>query len=116
MHHAGRPATLRRPPSPEVHWQYPLDTFFRATGSGSLLNLSNITTLAGGICFSAELLIEALDAGVVDLGNLQALTGGDTKASADGNGSLVDLAMLEIINGEFEFDEVDGGIVQLPNP
>jgi len=75
---------------------------FRAEEAGSLLDLSNVTTITNGTNYGARLYVEALTGGEIDLGGVTEITdpsAGDTRhrsidVTADGVGSVVDLGLL----------------------
>ena len=75
---------------------------FRATGSGSVLDLSNLQTLTGGDGVNDQVVIIAESGGVVDLSSVTDLidpSTGDLRSrairiSSEGTGSLVDLSSL----------------------
>ena len=69
-------------------------TTLRAEGAGSLLDLSNVTTLSGATFVNDVLKIEAADGGRVDLSQLEEVTGGLTGFTADGEASIIDLQAL----------------------
>ena len=71
------------------------DTVFRASGAGSALDLSTLTTASGG-SFISRLWIEALGGGTVDLSNTSGITGGATRVVADAG--TVDLAAATQFN------------------
>ena len=78
------------------------DSFFRASGVGSILDLSNITELFGSNQPFSFLLVEALEGGQVDLSGVTQITGpgGGTgndrgiQILANGTNSEVDLSSL----------------------
>lgn len=65
---------------------------WRATGSGSELDFSGLTSLAGGTC--AGLDVQASNGGVVRLPGVAALEEGTVNFLAEGGGSLIDLPAL----------------------
>ncbi|MBD2152111.1 Ig-like domain-containing protein [Pseudanabaena sp. FACHB-1277] len=69
-------------------------TTLRAEGAGSLLDLSNVTTLSGATFVSDSLNIEAVNGGQVNLKNTTQITGGLTGIISDGVGSFVNLSSL----------------------
>ncbi len=64
-----------------------------ANGSGSLVDLSGMTTMSGG-GFIRTLYVEATNGGTVDLSSLTEVTGGATHMLASGADSLIDLSAL----------------------
>jgi hypothetical protein len=66
---------------------------WEATGAGSVLDLSHLTSLVGSTCGS--LALEATAGGTVVLSHLPAITEGNLTFAADGTNSLVDLSALE---------------------
>jgi autotransporter-associated beta strand protein len=104
-------------------------------GSGSMLNLGNLTTITNGLNYDALLTIEAVKAsdgtsGTIDLHSVTKIqdgTGGDTRfrrinVTADGTGALVNLSALTSFTGTTRFDQFsystltasNGGTVQVP--
>ena len=65
----------------------------QASGTGSLVDLSHLTTLAGGSYINI-LSVNALAGGEVDLSNLNNYTTGATGFYASGTGSTIDLSKL----------------------
>ena len=68
------------------------DVDWQATGIGSVLDMSTVTNLYGGDCFSFNL--QANSGGQLLLGNLGTINGYDIVVLADGVGSVVDLSKL----------------------
>jgi hypothetical protein len=103
-----------------------VDRAWRASGSGSLLDLSSVTTVTGSANpplnprdtdGSTELLIEAASGGVVDLRRTSSFPGGVVRARADGANSIVNLSALTSITSTHAFansglEAVNNGTVQ----
>ena len=78
------------------------NSIFRATGVGSILDLSNLTSIEGTIRPITFHLIEALEGGKVNLSSVTEITGPEggsgndrgVQVLADGNNSEVDFSML----------------------
>jgi hypothetical protein len=74
----------------------------RATGVGSVLDLSNVTTITGGTHYDSRVLVEAIMGGVVDLSGVTRIEdpdSGDTRwrridVTSDGAYSSIDLTNL----------------------
>ena len=75
---------------------------FRASGAGSVLDLSNLTSITGGTHWNSDVSIEALTGGQIDLGGVTQIldnAGGNTserdmRITADGVASRIDLTGL----------------------
>jgi len=85
------PAATDRPDSRTDGWSH---GWLTADGAGSVLNLSNITGLAGSLGSFSVLHIEGVDGGLVDLRAVGAYTTGGVQILADGSDSVVDLSGL----------------------
>lgn len=92
------------------------NTQFNATGAGSLIDLSNLTTLTGGKSFGI-VFAQALSGGQIDLQNLVNYTGGAFRAVADGATGMVDLRNLSALfsdsNSASQIDVRNGGTIRL---
>ncbi|MCA9051930.1 MAG: hypothetical protein KDA89_24495, partial [Planctomycetaceae bacterium] len=79
------------------------DETLRATGSGSLLSLPNLTSLSNGTGRTQDLHVEALQGGVIDLSSVTEIIdpqegdqrGRATRLRAEGTGSLIQLDSLQ---------------------
>ncbi len=94
------------------------DRFFRAEGPGSVLDLSNLSTLTGSTAFDAAVIIETLDGGQVDLSSVTSIPDGTLHVLADGTGSVVDLSALVSFTdstGDSRLEAHNGGVVLIPN-
>ncbi len=94
------------------------DRTFRAQGPGSLLDLSTLTSLTGGGGIFAELFIEALGGGQVNLSGVSTIPSGNVQVLADGAGSTVDLSALASFtdtnpNGTSSLEARNGGAITL---
>ncbi len=107
---------------------------FRATGAGSLLDLSGLTSLINGTHYAARLYVDAVDGGVVDLGGVTEILDpneGDFRlrsvdVTADGAGSRIELdSLINFIDyrgyesgdrdGRWStLTEVNGGVINVP--
>ena len=75
---------------------------FRVEGSGSVLDLSNLTSITNGASFGSDITIDALTGGAIDLGGVTQIidpSAGDTRArstrvTADGFASTINLQAL----------------------
>jgi HPt (histidine-containing phosphotransfer) domain-containing protein len=65
---------------------------WRADGTGSLVDLSSLTSLTVG--YYRALYVQAYNGGKVDLRRLTSLTTGSVQVTADGTGSVIDLSTL----------------------
>ncbi len=80
---------------------------FRADGLGSLIDLPGLTTITNGTHYNSNMVIKARSGGFLNLGNVSQIvetTGGDSNerqvfVTAEGAGSLVDLASLTDLEG-----------------
>ena len=95
-----------------------VDRSLKATGAGSLLDLSNFTTLSGTDGFGSEVRIEALSGGKVDLSAVPAINTGAVWVLADGTNSEVDLSALATFtdtnaNGTSRLEARNGGMISL---
>ncbi len=108
---------------------------FQASGTGSLLDLGNLTSITNGTAYDSNIVIEALNGGTVDLHSVSQMSdgsGGDVRyraisVTADGPASVVNLANLvslrdDYANGdgtdEARFSSLNpknGGVIQAPN-
>ena len=79
----------------------------KATGNGSLLDLSSVTSIDAGFSSKGNDFnhqqISALDAGVIDLSGVQTITGpvdlrDEIRLIANGAGSVLDLSALQEAN------------------
>jgi hypothetical protein len=96
----------------------PYSANWRASGVGSVLNLSGMTNLAGPASVYC-LGIEALSGGTVRLNNLQTISTGHVCVLADGGGSLIDLPGLVSFADRSLLVSVDleakaGGFINVP--
>jgi hypothetical protein len=99
-----------------LHAQGAVD--FSASGSGSVLNLPGLATIAGSTDGTGSLSFGARDGGEIDLGALTQATG-DLSFTADGSGSELSLTNLSSIAGSddgtwtTQFNARDGGEIDL---
>jgi len=96
------------------------DTLLKADGPGSQLDLSNVAALSGGMGFSAEVHVEALAGGGIDLSAVPAINTGAVWVRADGAGSTVDLTILTAFtdtnaNGASQLEARNGGTILVGN-
>ncbi len=70
------------------------NTTIQASGAGSRVDLSGLTSLSGGTTYYASLSILAQDGGVVNLSALPAIATGAVRVTADGVGSAIGLSCL----------------------
>lgn len=98
---------------------------FRAEGAGSVLDLSNLTSIANGTHYGSTFVIEALTGGRIELGMVTEIVDpapGDTRQrdvliTAEGFGSVIDLSNLLVfhdLNGDLpsRISALNGGLVQ----
>ncbi len=89
--------------------------FWKATGSGSLLDLFSLTNLTGAVC--ASLNVQALSGGEISIPNLATVTEGTAAFLADGTNSLVDVSGLPgspAASRTVSFEARDGGTLLMP--
>ena len=99
---------------------------WQASGAGSVLDLSGLTSLTGSVAAAAAFNITTLNGGQVDLGSLTTINVPGTSITgriffkADGNGSLVDLSNLTNFTGAAvltpsRLEVGNGGDLNIPN-
>jgi|GEM_PF-4323707 len=99
----------------------------RVDGSGSTLNLPNLITIENGEFYNADLTIEAVNGGVIDLSSVLRVVDAergdlrqhDHTVRADGFGSTIQLDQLRNIHdpspdGSFVFAALSGGTINAP--
>ncbi|MEK6259848.1 MAG: Ig-like domain-containing protein [Planctomycetota bacterium] len=113
---------------PASHNAFSVATTIRASGAGSSIDLSGMTSFNGSLSSTSGVTnytsIQSLAGGHVQFGNTQTLTG-QTNISADGAGSLVDLSGVLTLDGGVgtTFNRIDpfkvtvqnSGAIQTPN-
>ena len=89
---------------------------WRAEGTGSLLDLSALTTLIGVRFGPSELEIEALAGGQVNLSQIATIVQGSVEVLAEGPNSVVNLSALTQLDGDNSHLEArDAGTLQVSN-
>ena len=99
------------------------DRDIRVTGTGSRFSLPNVTTITGQQNFRDDILFDALQGGVIELGTMVAaltVPSGAVRFQADGTGSQIDLTNLTSYQGYFNstdsgFIATNGGSLITPN-
>ncbi|MEM7536848.1 MAG: Ig-like domain-containing protein [Chloroflexota bacterium] len=94
-------------------------TDLRAEGAGSVLDLSNVTTMVGNTFVNDHLGIEAAEGGRINLSALTEITGGNVKVTSGGANSLIDMSSLTSFirtsQGSSFLYALDNGAIQLNN-
>ena len=87
----------------------------QASGTGTILDLTHLTTLAGATGFNS-LNVDAELGGKVDLSKLTSYTAGKTAFTANGTGSIIDLSQLGTLLSDASDDSVleaeNGGSIE----
>jgi|GEM_PF-2766226 len=93
-----------------------------ATGAGSRIDLSKVTSLLGDTSWGGDLVVQAINGGQVDLQSTSVLTTGNMKVTADGAGSQVNLTGLQRLDSTPGFQGgnsllavKNGGTILVPN-
>jgi hypothetical protein len=106
---------------------FTVDVTWRANGAGSTLNLPGLTSITGSNAVSADLIIQAMNGGQIDLGAVTMLlvpvtTGlfnGSIQLLADGTGSLIDLSaatsFIDNGNPDSRLEQRSAGVIIRPN-
>jgi len=76
-----------------------LDVTLEADGAGSVLDLGNVTTLAGSTANNSDLFVRASNGGKVDLSGVTSIEDGLVHLSVDGDGDEIDLTSLASYRG-----------------
>jgi hypothetical protein len=89
------------------------NTYWNATGTGSILELPGLTNLQGANC-GYSMNVEALSGGQVLLGLLQNISNGDVAFLANDTGSTINLTSLSFFvlqSGQSSLTEENGGTI-----
>ena len=87
-------ATLSLPAATSYADPANISATWQATGAGSVLNLPNVTSVTGSTGYLAELSVQALAGGEVNLPGLTNIPGGEVALESDGSGSQLNVPLL----------------------
>ena len=90
---------------------------FEASGVGSVLDVSNITTMTSSDATFSHMDVQALSGGKIDLSGLTAVTAGTVRFKAQSAGSVIDLSALDNFNstGNSTLEALTSGVVLANN-